>query len=225
MKQLLYQSDRSQREAWAPVLGVEPKDTSGLLLGIASVVMLVAEAKEKISAVIGGKNPELHLQAFDHLDRVFATLNLDSNANTFLHYVKEAESTLRFSVDLVGRIDMAGELDEALLTELIEDVNAHLEALISSGLPADARVVLHHRLTRVRDAAEGLRLRGIAHLASTLDATAGAAMRVNKDLNDPKQRQWYKGLANTINLGHAIISVAEKVKQIPEIGEKLLGSG
>ena len=215
----------SLREAWAPVLGLEPQDTHKLLLGIASVLKLIAEAKDKVSVVIGSTNSELHLQAFDHLDTAFAALNLDSNPNTFLGHAKEAERTLRFTVDLVVRLDVAGEVDEALLTKLIEDVNAHLTALSNSGLPKDARVVLHHRLVQVRDAAEGLRLHGIDHLGSTLDATTGAAMRVDKDLRESNQRRWYEGLVGILDLGLKITSVAEKVQQLPGIGEKLIGSG
>ena len=218
-------SQGSLREAWALVLDLDPQDTHRLLLGIASVLTLVAEAKEKVSAVIGDQNSELHLQAFDRLDTAFATLNLDSNAKGFLAQVQEAAGILRFSVDVVIRLDKPGELDEALLSKLINDVNAHLEALASSGLPEDARVILHHRLVQVRDAAEGLRLRGIDHLASTLDAAVGAVMRVNKDLDEPKQRQWYESLVGILDFGLKMTYATEKVQQLAEIGDKLLGSG
>ena len=227
LKQFPLSSNNKQRlrDAWASVLGLEPEDTHGILVGIASVLMLMAEAKKKVREVIGDQNSELHLEAFNCIDAAFSGLSMNSGARDFVSQVQEAVSKLRFTVDLVVRHDAAGELDEALLTKLIEDVNAHLEALTSSNLPEEVRVVLHHRLVQVRDAAEGLRLRGIAHLASALDAAVGAAVRVNKDLAEPKQKQWYKGLVDIIHLGDKIIATTEKVQQLSGIGEKLLGSG
>ena len=216
----------SQREVWARILGVDSTDTHGILQGIASVLILVADAKNTVCAVIGNENAGLHLQAFDRLDTAFAGLSINSTPNDFLTHIDTARTTLRFTVDLVVRLGIPGELDEALLSQLIDDVNDHLEELASSGLPKDARVILYHRLVQLRDAAEGLRLHGLDHLASTLDATVGAAMRVAKDIDvdKPEHRQWYERLFATLDVGLKVAYATEKAQQLVGFGEKLLGS-
>lgn len=218
------QSGDKCRQVWAGTLGVEPKDTGDLLAGIASVLHLMTEARQLVVAVVGDQNAGLHMTAFEQLEKTFASLNLGANSKRLKEGVAEAVRGLRFTVDLVERVDGGGDIDAELLESLIDEANTQIEALANSGLPDDVKTVLHQRISKVREVAEELRLSGLGSLEAALDGVVGAAVRYS-DTKEPKQKKWLDGLSKMVDLGLKLISLAKGVPQLAEVGRKLIGSG
>lgn len=216
---------KTTRAALAAVFQTAERDTEGILLGIASLLQLLAEAKRAVSRATGEHNAELHMAAFSKLERTFSSISLSGNPKNLAQGVTAATEGLRFSADLVERLEGGGQIDEELLSSLVGEVNKQIELLLASELSEDAKRVLHERLKAVREAAEQIHLFGLDRFEAALDAAVGATVRYSPDPKKPKDKKVLDGIAKIVDLGLKLIALAQQIPQLPGISKRLLGSG
>ena len=215
--------ERLIRAVWATVFDLPETETGPLLDRLAAVLQLVQEARQLVESVVGDQNRDLHLQAFTKLNRALSLINFESSANPLVPEVRGALEGIRFSADLVSRFDQGGVVNEDELQALLAEVDALLELLLESSLPAKVKELLVQRLEAVRAAILEIRLRGTEDLEEALDSLLGTVVRTKADVATQKGKMFDR-FGKLLDMGYKLVLLAEKLPPLAAPAIKLLKS-
>jgi len=211
------------RAAWASTLDVEDTDLGEILHRVGLVFQLIHETKEIVLRAIRDTNKELHLKAFDRLERSFSKFNLEAASKDMIVGVNASLDGLRFSVDLLSHLDLTSAVDSELLASLQSDVESLIDDVVNSDLAESVKALLTNRLEALRQAILGIRLHGIEHVEEAVDALFGVVVRTQSEIKSAEDGdKLLDRLVATSEKGYKLAVVTDKLARLAVPLVKLL---
>lgn len=155
--------NRSAREVWGEVFGLDPSDTPGLFRRLS----LAAELPDAVAAAVRnlpGEDPNLLLDWVPRAKQVLSHENLAASWNGIIQKIDDGDiRVLRIcSQRLSGRLDQV-DLEDDGLTRLREEIqSAVAEAQAATDVPAEVRDFVIQSLQRILLALDEYQFRGMA---------------------------------------------------------------
>lgn len=215
---------KTLHEAWASTFdGKYDGSIGGLLHQVVLVIQLVHDTKKIVLAAVRKEDKELHVGAFNRLERSFSQLNLEAASKNMIVEVNASLQGLRFSVSLLSHLDLTSEVDSELLAGLQSDVESLAEEVIHSDLAQPVKTLLTNRLEALRQAIFGIRLHGPEHVEETIDALFGVVVRTQSEIKSAKGGdKLLDRLVATSAKGYKAVAVTDKLARLAVPLVKLL---
>jgi hypothetical protein len=218
-------SNKSIRETWANVFGIDPAATGDLLHLMAQLIELLRASRQRIEQV-DGVDRDLYFQPIQNLEKAFASLNLDAQWNDFVNKVDNATMVgLAFCSDTLSQRHTEEVIQKEVLDDLLNDVETLVETVVASDLDMALKTVLTENLENIRRAILEYRIRGAEGLLRALEMSVGALLRHRDDFREKSDSDSVSGFWKFLGKLDRITGIAVKTKQLfgPAVAQ-LLGT-
>jgi hypothetical protein len=200
-------------EAWAAILGLDPKDKAAVFAGFGEVVRLIADARDHVRSHPEIKQ-DLYLRTLDQIEQVLLAPSVNGQWGSVVSGLNGPHIlALEFCAEQLDRLSTEQELDPTILEALQKDLEGTMERLLSSDLPEDIKAHLTGRLEELRAAIVRYRLYGISALTRATEAAVGAVIVAQAQVKDERARTVLK---DYLDIAQKALNVAAgAVKQWP----------
>lgn len=188
LEQARQQPNRPAIEVWMEIFGVPER--LDLLQKSADLAKLVEQVETEVRALPEDEDPD-HLLAYLSQIRTCVDGLLYVGNVPMDHFIKQISGEAIYSLESCSRALRRNRHVEPLISaessrQLVEDVRAIIDDVISSVLPDDLKELLVNRLRGVEAALLNVRISGYAGVEKAMDALTFGAMRATPP--DSKER-------------------------------------
>jgi len=161
-------------EIWAELLDV-PKDDTGLLLQrVGCILSLPSNIKEAMSYIDNSEN-NIYLRWLPRVEVSFSILTFQLPWKQFIErFDGEIMYGIEICSDKLSKERPEKVVDEALLANLLDKVNALLLELDTITLDKSICLYIHNHLIQIKEAIEEYRIRGIKPLEAVFEQAIGS---------------------------------------------------
>lgn len=194
--------NQSSRKVWAQVFQCEPQDTSAILLGLAALINLVAQAKAATETHVI-RNKELFLEPFPKLEAMLSKINLDVSWQSSRAFLDDRTiSCLEFGDHELTQHFGTTALNADLISQFLKDLDQLIQQCVDADIPADLKKLFCKNLEDLRRALLAYRISGAAGLQEELDRVAGSFARhgqlIEQAVKDEEPRKLTTSVFDTV---------------------------
>jgi len=185
--------NQSARKVWAQVFECEPQDTGAILLGLAGLINLVAQARAATEAHVP-RNKELFLEPFPKLEAMLSKINLDVSWQSSKVFLDDRTiSCLEFGDHELAEHFGTTALNADLISQFLKDLDRLIQQCADADIPQDLKKLFCKNLEDLRRALLAYRISGAAGLQEEIDRVAGAFARhghlIKKAMEDEEPKK------------------------------------
>lgn len=221
--------DRSIREVWASIAGIDPSDKSNVLRFVADLIILSQEARVAIEK-LENIDHQIYLSPFIRINDALGRINLEDRWETISRYLDEPTMVaLAFCADTLSRTGSDNNISEEDLDKLKSEINDLLEQVIDLDISQELKDYLVEQLEKMRAAVVGYKIYGNKGLKQVLESIFGATLlhqdairsSMVEEKNKPIWAKFWKSVENLAN----VATIIEVTKALSGPVAMLLTSG
>jgi hypothetical protein len=190
------------RKVWAQVFQCEPQDTGAILLGLAALINLVAQAKAATETHVT-RNRELFLEPFPKLEAMLSKIALDGAWQSSKAFLDDRTiSCLEFGDHELAQHFGTTAMNADLISQFLTDLDRLIQQCVDADIPAELKKLFCKNLEDLRRALIAYRISGADGLQEEIDKVAGSFARnsqlIEQAIKDDEPRKLTSSVFDTV---------------------------